>query len=247
MSVAVVTGAGRGLGAAVARELASRGMTVVAADIDLPAAERLAQEIEGDAVHCDVRREDQVAALMAHAAERHGGLDVAVANAGVAGVEPLVEMSYEEFRRVMAVNLDGVFLTMKHAAAQMAPRGGGSIVAMASITALAGSPLIGHYAAAKAGVVSLAKTMAIELRDAGVRVNAVCPGFVDTDMVRDHKGELEAGLGGIDMDEVIAAKQGRYGTPEEVAKLVAFVASPRAGFSTASAFVIDGGARASLL
>ena len=247
MSVDVVTGAGRGLGAAVARELAARDMTVVVADIDDAAAQQVAVEIDGDAVHCDVRQEDQVAALMAHAVERHGGLDVAVANAGVAGVGPLVEMSYEEFRRVTSVNLDGVFLTMKHAAAQMAPRGGGSIVAMASITALAGSPLIGHYAAAKAGVVSLAKTMAIELRDTGVRVNAVCPGFVDTEMVRDHKSALESGLGGIDMDEVIAAKQGRYGTPEEVAKLVAFVASSRAAFSTASAFVIDGGARASLL
>jgi NAD(P)-dependent dehydrogenase (short-subunit alcohol dehydrogenase family) len=117
---------------------------------------------------------------------------------------------------------------------------------MASTTALVAVPLIGHYAAAKAGVVSLTKTAALELRPHGVRVNAICPGFIATDMVADNKPALDVGLG-VDVAEVIEQAQGRFGTPAEVGKLAVFLASDRASFSSGSAFVLDGGATASLV
>ena len=232
--VALVTGAGRGLGAAVADALEGEGATVVRTDL------------EGTDVTLDVRDEAAVGRVIAETAEQHGRLDVVVANAGVAFVKPLVEVSLADWRGLMDVNLDGVFVTAREAGKQMAARGGGSIVTMASITGLRGSPLIGTYAAAKAGVISLSKTLALELRDHDVRVNAVCPGFIDTSMVRDHADELSAAIG-MPVEQVIDAKQGRMGTAEEVARLVLFLASDRSRFSTAEAFVLDGGSTGALV
>jgi NAD(P)-dependent dehydrogenase (short-subunit alcohol dehydrogenase family) len=232
--VARDTGAAQGLGAAVSDALASEGATVVRTDI------------QGTDVTLDVRDEAQVKQVIADTAEQHGRLDVVVANAGVAFVKPLTETSLADWRGLMEINLDGVFLTAREAAIQMAPRGGGSIINMASITGLRGSPLIGTYAAAKAGVISLSKTLALELRDHGVRVNAVCPGFIDTQLVRDHADELSAAIG-MPIEDVINAKQGRMGTAEEVARLVLFLASDRSRFSTAEAFVLDGGSTGALV
>jgi NAD(P)-dependent dehydrogenase (short-subunit alcohol dehydrogenase family) len=245
--VAIVTGAAKGVGLAIATRMSAEGATVVVSDIDAEGAQAAAAALEGaEAVVCDVRDEDAVAALVSGAVERHGSLDVMVANAGVASVAPITAMSLEEWRHVLGVNLDGVFLCVKHAGAAMAAAGGGSIVTVASIKAFGGAPAIGHYAAAKAGVVSLTKTAALELRDAGVRVNALCPGWLATDMVQDRRAELESVLG-VDFDEVIGHIQGRLGTPAEVAGLAAFLASDRSRFSTGSAFVADGGATASLV
>jgi NAD(P)-dependent dehydrogenase (short-subunit alcohol dehydrogenase family) len=128
----------------------------------------------------------------------------------------------------------------------MAAAGGGVILNIASIKAFGGSPAIGHYGAAKAGVVSLSKTAALELRAYGVRVNALCPGWVGTDMVNDRREQLEAVLG-LSFDEYIAHVQGRLGEPHEVAAVAAFLASDRARFSSGGAYVVDGGARASLV
>jgi NAD(P)-dependent dehydrogenase (short-subunit alcohol dehydrogenase family) len=245
---AIVTGAAKGLGRAVARAYAAEGATVVISDLDGEAARATADAIDGaHAMTCDVRDERQVAALVQETVTEHGRLDVMVANAGVGTVKPLVMMDLAEWRQVTSVNLDGVFLCVRHAAAAMVAAGGGTIVNMCSITALTGSPLIGHYAAAKAGVRSLTQTAAVELREAGVRVNCICPGFVETDLVIDQKANFEAALDLDDFDAIIAAKQGRYGTPEEVARLAVFLASERSRFSTGSSFVLDGGARASLL
>jgi len=155
-------------------------------------------------------------------------------------------MSLEQWRAVLAVDLDGVFLCNKHAGAVMAGQGSGSIINIASIKAFGGAPGTGSYGAAKAGVVSLTKTLAIELRDTGVRVNAVCPGWLDTDMVNDKRGELEAVLG-VSFDEVIDHIQGRLGQPDEIAGLVAFLASERSRFSSGTTYVADGGATASLV
>ncbi|MEJ7717132.1 MAG: SDR family NAD(P)-dependent oxidoreductase [Thermoleophilaceae bacterium] len=141
---------------------------------------------------CDVTDEEAVASLMDGAIERHGRLDVMVANAGVGRPRPLLEMDLEEWRSVTSVNLDGVFLCTRHAGRVMSAAGGGVIVNMCSITAFSGFPMLAHYAAAKAGVRSLTQTAAVELRDAGVRVNCVCPGFVGTDMVE----ELQAAVRG---------------------------------------------------
>jgi NAD(P)-dependent dehydrogenase (short-subunit alcohol dehydrogenase family) len=169
-----------------------------------------------------------------------------VACAGVATVSPIVSMSLEDWRHVMSVDLDGVFLCTKHAGAAMAAHGGGSIINIASIKAFGGAPATGHYGAAKAGVVSLSKTAAMELRSFGVRVNAICPGWIGTDMVNDRIPELEAALG-LSFDEYIAHVQGRLGEPHEVASLAAFLASERSRFASGGAYMVDGGARASLV
>jgi NAD(P)-dependent dehydrogenase (short-subunit alcohol dehydrogenase family) len=247
--VAVVTGAARGLGRAVAEAYAAEGATVVVSDVDGEGAGRVADALGGRGVSavCDVTHEAAVADLLDGAVERHGRLDVMVANAGVGRPRPLLEMDLAEWRSVTSVNLDGVFLCTRHAGRVMSATGGGVIVNMCSITAFSGFPMLAHYAAAKAGVRSLTQTAAVELRRAGVRVNCLCPGFVGTDMVEDSKQQFEEMLGLEDFDAAIAAKQGRYGTAEEVARLAVFLASERSVFSTGGAFVLDGGATASLL
>jgi len=246
--VAIVTGAGRGLGEAVARAYAAEGAKVVVSDIDASAAQQVADSLPGAiAVPCDVRDSAQVAGLVDSAVKKHGRLDIMVPNAGVARVAPLVSTSYEEWREVISVNLDGVFLCIRHAAPAIIAAGGGSIINMASVTAKAACALIGSYAAAKAGVVSLTQTAAVELRAHKVRVNAILPGFIDTELVKSHIPEFEEQLKLPDFGAVVAQRQGRYGTVEEVAHLAVFLASERSSFSNGSGFVLDGGVSSSLL
>jgi len=246
--VAIVTGAGRGLGEAVARAYAAEGAKVVVSDIDASAAQKVADSLPGAiAVPCDVRDSAQVAGLVDSAVKKHGRLDIMVPNAGVARVAPLVSTSYEEWREVISVNLDGVFLCIRHAAPAIIAAGGGSIINMASVTAKAACALIGSYAAAKAGVVSLTQTAAVELRAHKVRVNAILPGFIDTELVKSHIPEFEEQLKLPDFGAVVAQRQGRYGTVEEVAHLAVFLASERSSFSNGSGFVLDGGVSSSLL
>jgi len=246
--VAIVTGAGRGLGEAVARAYAAEGARVLVSDIDPKAARNVADSLEGAiAVPCDVRVPGQVKALVEEAVTRHGRLDIMVPNAGVARVASLVATSYDEWREVTSVNLDGVFLCIRYAAPAIIAAGGGSIINMASVTAKAACALIGSYAAAKAGVVSLTQTAAVELRAHKVRVNAILPGFINTELVTSHIPEFEKQLNLPDFGAVVAQRQGRYGTVEEVASLAVFLASDRSSFSTGSGFVLDGGVSSSLL
>jgi NAD(P)-dependent dehydrogenase (short-subunit alcohol dehydrogenase family) len=247
--VAVITGAGRGIGLAIARELDARGATVVVSDLDADAAQRAAGSLaRAEAATCDVRDEAQVTGLLQGAAERHGRLDVVVANAGIGRVQPLLQMSFDEWRETLSVNLDGVFLTTRGAAQIMVGQGGGSIVAVASITAFAGSPGIGNYSAAKAAVVNLAQTLNSECRSFGVRVNAVCPGFIRTALVTENEAGFDALLpGDMTLQQVITAKQSRWGEPEDVAAAVCFLAGDRAPWISGAAYTIDGGFRASLL
>ena len=247
--VAVVTGAGAGLGAAIVRRLAADGARVVVSDIDIDAARGVADTIDGAiAVEADVTDENQIKALVEKTVDHFGALHIAVPNAGVGGVQPIAEMSYADWRRTTAVNLDGVFLTIRHTAPAIAAAGGGSIVTISSITATAGSPLIAPYAASKAAVRNLTETAATEFRDHGVRVNAVLPGFIDTELVTAARPDFEAALGlePGGFDELMAAKQGRYGTPDEVAAAVAFFASDESSWCTGSSLVLDGGLAASL-
>jgi NAD(P)-dependent dehydrogenase (short-subunit alcohol dehydrogenase family) len=246
--IAVVTGGAKGLGAAIAVELDSEGARVVVTDIDGDGAAKTAAELaRGESAVCDVRDDAAVEALVADVVARYGTLDIMVANAGIATVTPITEMTMEIWHSVLAVNLDGVFSSVRHAGRAMAATGGGSIITMASITGFAGSPLIAHYAAAKAAVISLTKTAAVELRGHGVRVNAICPGFIGTDLVLDRKSQFEQALGIDDFGAVLDQAQGRLGEVGDVAPLAAFLASDRSRFSNGSTFVVDGGMSASLV
>lgn len=248
--VAIVTGSGKGIGQAIAERFGQEGATVVVSDIDELAAEKASAGIPNSShFACDVRDEEQVKALVEHAVTTHGGLHIMVPNAGVGDAVPLLGMDLAIWRSVTSVNLDGVFLAVRYAAPAIIASGGGSIVNIASVTAKTGSPLIGHYAAAKAGVVNLTKTAATEFRPYGVRVNAVLPGFVGTDLVDNAKPHFEAilGLPAGGFDGLITQKQGRYGTTAEVVEAVLYFASDRSSFCTGSELILDGGMDASLL
>lgn len=244
---AIVTGGAKGLGKAIAHALDSEGARVVVSDIDGSGAQAVAKELtQGEGATCDVRDDEQVTELVDWVATRYGAVDIMVANAGIATVNPITDLSFDEWRSVLAVNLDGVYSSVRRAGRSMAATGGGSIITMASITGFAGSPLIASYAAAKAGVISLTKTAAVELRSAGVRVNAICPGWIGTDLVLDRRQQFEEMLG-IDFEATINGAQGRLGTPEDVAPLAVFLASERSSFCTGSEFVVDGGMSAALV
>ncbi|GAB89790.1 SDR family NAD(P)-dependent oxidoreductase [Gordonia rhizosphera] len=245
--VAVVTGAARGIGLEVARSYAAHGAKVVISDIDDAAAADAAGTVpDASARRCDVRDEDSVSDLIDHTLNLHGQVDIVVANAGIASVSPLAEMSFEMWRTMMSINLDGVFLTVKHAARAMIAAGTpGSIITVGSVTALHGTPLVGHYGAAKAAVVNLSKTAALELRPHGIRVNSILPGFAETALVTSNKQSYSDTVG-VDFDAIIKQAQGGYVSVEDVAALALFLASDRASFCTGGGYVVDGGLTASL-
>jgi NAD(P)-dependent dehydrogenase (short-subunit alcohol dehydrogenase family) len=242
--VALVTGGGSGIGEATARLLAAAGSKVVVADFDEETGAAVAASVRdaggiADFFAVDVSSYDDARAMVDHTMQLHGRLDVAVNNAGIGGDQaPTGEHSPEEWRRVMAVNLDGVFFGMRHQIPAMldgSGESGGSIVNMASIlgsVGFAGSPA---YVAAKHGVVGLTRAAAIEYAAQGIRVNAVGPGFIATPLV-------EASLEPDAMEAVKALHPiGRLGTAEEVARLVGFLCSDAASFCTGGYHVVDGG------
>jgi NAD(P)-dependent dehydrogenase (short-subunit alcohol dehydrogenase family) len=227
---ALVTGAGSGIGAAVARRLAAGGAAVVLADLALVPAAALAGELGAEAIELDVRDEAQVAPAMAN-------VDVLVNVAGIGSTTTAPETTLETWEDVFAVNARGTFLCCKHAIPGMAARGGGSIVNVASVAALVGLPRRAAYCAAKGAVVSLTRALAVDHVSDGIRVNAVCPGTVDSPWVRRLVEEA-----GESLDELRARQPlGRLGTPEEIAAAVAYLASEEAAFVTGTSFVIDGG------
>jgi NAD(P)-dependent dehydrogenase (short-subunit alcohol dehydrogenase family) len=246
---AIVTGSAKGIGFAIATQLSAAGANVVVSDVDEAGAKAAAEQIpRAVAIACDVRDEDQVKSLVDQTVATLGGLHVMVPNAGIGIVGPIVETDLAAWRAVTSVNLDGVFLSLRYAAPAIIASGGGAIVPVASVTGTAGSPLIASYAASKAAVINLTKTAAVELGPFGVRVNAVLPGFVGTDLVNDRAPEFEAALGlptGGFVD-FIAQKQGRYGTVEEVAQAVLFLASEESSFCSGSGLALDGGLTAGL-
>ncbi len=235
--VALVTGGATGIGAACARLLAERGSKVLVADIDQDGAQRIATEIGDAARACliDVRQPESVKAAVNLAVAAFGGLDVAVNNAGV-GVpvkRDVDEMSTEDWHRVTSVNLDGVFYSMQAELVALLRRGGGSIVNMASLNAHVGIAGAAAYVAAKHGVLGLTKTAAIEYATRGIRVNSVCPGFIDTAISPRSPEEKQT----------LAARHpiNRLGSSEEVAEVVAFLAGPGSSFVTGSSYDVDGG------
>jgi 2-keto-3-deoxy-L-fuconate dehydrogenase len=229
---ALVTGAGSGIGEAVARGLHAEGADVVLADAVGERVQALAGELgsRARALTLDVREEDAVAAAM-------GDLEVLVNVAGIGSTTNAPDTPLEVWENVFAVNARGTFLCCKHAIPGMIERGGGAIVNIASVAGLVGLPNRAAYCASKGAVIALTRAMAIDHVRQGVRVNAVCPGTVDSPWVRRLVDEAGESL------DALRARQpmGRLGTPEEVAQAVLYLASDAAAFITGSGLVIDGG------
>ena len=244
--VAIITGAAGGIGRAAAHRFADEGASVVCVDHDLAGAEETVAELSDGsaiAVQANVSDPAAVAAYVNAAVDRFGGIDILFNNAGIEGaVAPLESYPDDTFDQVLAVNVRGVWLGMKHSADAMRRRGGGAIINTASVAGLGGTPNLVAYGASKHAVVGMTKTAAIELAPAGIRVNAVCPSPIETRMMR----SIEAGIA---PDDPEAAHKrlaeniplGRYGEPEEVAALVAFLASDDAAYITGGIYPIDGG------
>lgn len=195
--------------------------------------------------NCDVTDEGQVNAAVAQAVEILGGLDILVNNAGIEISSPLLQQSTESFDKIYAVNVRGPFLAMKAAIGALV-ESKGNIVNISSVAGVGGSPLLGSYCATKAALIQLTRVAAVEMRPAGVRVNAVCPGFADTAMVERLVPDFEAATQ-VPFRDLVAAKQGRLGTPEDIAEVAAFLASDRASWITGSHYILDGGLSASLV
>lgn len=239
--VALVTGGASGIGRATALRMAEEGARVLVADRDGEGAGRVAETIrqaggEARAQPCDVMIEPEVAAMVRAACDAWGRLDCAFNNAGVAPVEaqPLAEITPEEWSRVLGVNLTGVFLCLRHQVPAMAAGGGGSIVNTASIAGRIALPKAGAYVAAKHAVIGLTRSAALDHAGQGVRVNAICPGYVETPLAsRSIERRREAILSRVPLR--------RIGTVEEIADAVVWLLSDRAGFVTGEALAADGG------
>lgn len=233
-TVALVTGAASGIGRATATRFAEEGAVVAGLDARLSDTGAVA-----DFHVVDVREEDAVASAVDATVERHGRLDVVVNAAGVAGGGPVHQLSALEWERVLAVNLTGTFLVCKHALRHMVVQRSGSIINVASIEGLQGTEGGSSYCASKGGVVILTKNLAIDYGRMGIRVNCLCPGFIETPMFESVMG----------MDAMAAHrdryreehKLGRFGRPEEIASAALFLASDDASFVTGHALVVDGG------
>ena len=241
--VAVVTGGARGIGLAVARWFLAHSHRVALIDIDGDTLTHtdaaLAEPDRVLAVHADVSQPDQVAGAMAAIDQRFGRIDALVNNAGVAVFKPILQTSYEEWRGVMATNLDGAFLCTQAAAPLMLRGGGGAIVNIASISGLRASTLRVAYGTSKGALIHLTKQQAIELGNAGIRVNAVAPGPVMTEMAKKvHSTSIIS-------DYFDAIPLNRYGTPEEIAEAVGFLCSPAASYINGQVLAADGGFDAS--
>jgi NAD(P)-dependent dehydrogenase (short-subunit alcohol dehydrogenase family) len=244
--VAVIKGGASGIGEASVKLFAAEGAEVVIADVQDERGGRLAAELGAEYVHADVTREENVEAAVSHAVDVYGRLDCMFNNAGIAGaVGPIESVTVEAFDRTVAVLLRGVFLGVKHAAPVMRAQGGGSIINTASVAAVSTGYGNHVYSAAKAGVVQLTRSVAMELGEDNVRVNCVLPGFIPTPMIARARGvplgEADGKLGVITEAFREAQPIRRPGHPDDIAKAVLWLASDDSSFVNGHALVVDGG------
>ena len=243
--IALVTGAASGIGAATALRFAQEGASIAGLDLKPPDAaawKRVEAAAPAASFHtASVATEAEVAAAVSEAAAHHGGLDVVVNAAGVAGGGPLDQLPEEEWDRVVGVNLKGVYLVCKHALPHLLKRGGASIVNIASIEGMVATDMTSAYGASKGGVIQLTRSLAVDYSHRGVRTNCVCPGLVDTPMVAPVTQATEGPLLAMRRHFVNQHLLRRAGKPEEIASAVLFLASDDASFVTGAALVVDGG------
>ena len=250
--IAIVTGGGRGIGRGITMRFVKEGAHVVICDIDMENARKTDREIKevyhnykGYTYNLDVTSEQDIEAMVEKVVNDFGHIDILVNNAGVLAITPVVDITSEEWDRVLSVNLKGPFLCAKHVAREMIKRNEGKIINIASNAGKRGDILIAHYSASKFGVIGLSQVLAKELGPKGIHVNAVCPGFIDTEMF----GVLDAAFGKYlgktpeenrrDFQELVPL--GRMGNPDDVGAVVAFLASDDADYIQGQAINVCGG------
>jgi NAD(P)-dependent dehydrogenase (short-subunit alcohol dehydrogenase family) len=248
--VAIVTGAARGIGKGIAAEFVKEGAAVVLADIDDETAKETELELStvGGTVHvirCDVGQEAEIQELFEETASSFGSLDILVNNAAVGVYMSVVDATAEDFDRAVAVNLRGVFLCMKHAVPLLRDGRNPSIVNIASVHSVQNVGGTAPYAATKGGVAALTRAAAVDLAPDGIRVNAICPGWTDTPLIRrifDESGDPEGMRRSVERRQLL----GRLGTPQEIGRAAVFLASEDASYVTGSLLFVDSGMTAQL-
>jgi len=240
---AIVTGARRGIGRAIALALAKAGANVIVSDISQEDCQTVATEIEslgrkGLALKCNVASGTEVEEMVRRTVAEFGKVDILVNNAGIINFKPFLELTDEDWDNTLNVNLKGQFLCARAAAREMVKNKWGRIINIASISSGGcgiAFPLVAHYTASKGGIIALTEALALELTPQGINVNAICPGAIDTDMAKGVKegGQLQQIL--------VRIPKGRLGQPEDIANLAVFLASDESDYISGAAIVIDGG------
>ncbi|MBI2933584.1 MAG: SDR family oxidoreductase [Planctomycetes bacterium] len=246
--VALVTGASKGLGAAIALELAAQGANCALLARSTELVDRLANVVRGMgrhalAVTCDVSKTKDVREAVRRIESEFGRVDILVNNAGIEQNGPIEGVTDEAWSRLLGTNVTGVFLMLREALPLLRRSAHASVINVASAAGLVGIPLTAAYGATKAAVIQMTRALALEWRPHGIRVNCVCPAFIETDMARrglEYFQDL-----GFPVDLLLSYRQGRLGTPAEVAKAVAYLASADSSFVTGHALAVDGGATVS--